>query len=65
MTPNEELAYNVIRKGKAHTMKQVVEYLHMSNTANLSCILDNLVRNGKLDKGNCPTCNKIGYYELP
>ena len=64
MTPNEEIALTLIKRGKIHTIYQIIKELGLTGCSNYSACLDSLARKGKIKKGSCPKCEKKGYYEM-
>lgn len=65
MTPNEEFVYRLIKKGKVHSIKAIMNLMNRTNASNYDSILSKLIRDGKVKKSKCPSCDKDGYYDLP
>ena len=63
MTPNEEIALKLVKDGN-HTVYQIIKAQNMPNASNFMHILDKMCRDGILQKGYCPSCDKKGYYSL-
>jgi len=64
MTPQEEIVLATLKKGKVHTISQLLVALNVSNVSNYSHCLYKLQRDGVITKGSCPSCDKEGYYKL-
>ena len=64
MTPQEELVLITIKKGKVHTISQLLVALNVSNVSNYHHCLQKLERDGMIKKGMCPSCDKEGYFEM-
>lgn len=64
MTPQEEIVLATLKKGKVHTISQLLVALNVSNVSNYSHCLQKLQRDGVIEKGSCPKCDKEGYYEM-
>ena len=64
MTPQEEIVLATFKKGKVHTISQLIVALDAPNISNYSHCMKNLERHGILKKNTCPKCDKAGYYEM-
>jgi len=64
MTPNEEYVYRLIKKDKAHSIRAIMHLENRTNASNYDSIILKLVRDGKIIKKDCPTCDKSGYFEV-
>jgi len=63
MTPNEEISLKLVKDG-LHTIYQIMKAQNSPHTGNFHLSLEKLVRDGILIKGNCPCCDKKGYYDV-
>ncbi len=63
MTPNEEIALNLIKKHKANSITGIIKHLKLPYTSNFGVVVRSLEQQGLIKSKACPTCQKNGYYE--
>ena len=63
MTPNEEIALNLIKKHKANSITGIIRHLKLPYMSNFGAVIRSLETQGLIKSKECPTCQKKGYYE--
>ncbi len=63
MTPNEEIAFHLIKNRQANSITGIIKHLKLPYMSNFGAVLRSLEQQGLIHAKDCPTCQKKGYYE--
>jgi len=63
LTPNEEIAFHLIKNRQANSITGIIKHLKLSYMSNFGAVVRSLETQGLIHSKECPTCQKKGYYE--